>query len=362
MVHAGVATDGLHVVRYRESERDTLFDFICQSFSASDAETLIEQWDWKYGRNPFNLDGQPFVLLLKDGPQIAGMYGRLFYRVVVGGEVYVANHGCDLVIHPQYRGRRLSSLLRRRDRLDSAIHFSWQNEASHGAARRDGTAGVPIVSMVRPLPFAKTAAARTGSGGLGRAAGVVASGALRFIRRRRRPLEPGIGVELVQCFDERFDRLWERCRRAHSVMLVRDCLYLRWRFTQRPGAEYAIWAATRGSEAVGYMITRHVDRGGERWGYLVDFLVEGRSAALFELLLDAAVEGLRAAGAAAVTCRVSMPPYREMLRCGGFVRSPGGPRGYLRVRTRRVDGVLAAAADPHKWFFTMGDGDLEMSI
>ena len=109
-----VTTDEYEVVRYRCTDRDRVFAFLREALSGTDSARLSQQWDWKYDANPFNPDGGPHILLLQARGQLLAMYGRLFFPIVIDGSERLAHHGCDLLVHPAYRGRRLSARLRGR--------------------------------------------------------------------------------------------------------------------------------------------------------------------------------------------------------------------------------------------------------
>jgi GNAT superfamily N-acetyltransferase len=351
----------VQVVRYQRADRERVFALLRDVYPPSDAARLMRQWDWKYEDNPFNPDREPYILLLQEHHQLVGMYGRLFFPAVIDGSLHLIHHGCDLVVHPAYRGRGLSAQLRDRDLIESAIHFSWQNEASYQAARRDGTAGVPYRALVRPLDVGVMLRHVVGDHWFTRTASGLINGALqRLPPVRRHSGDPEVAVTRIACFDDRFYRLWQRCSDGYRAMIVRDQGYLEWRFSQRPGAEYYIAAATRGSDLVGYMVTRYADRNGERRGYLVDFLVEKSEAPVFAALVAHAVDYLRQQRASLAICRLAVPPYRSMLYRHGFLPWPGAPRGYLRVRMPPQSSP--SATDARQWFLTMGDGDLEMSF
>ena len=351
--------DDVQVVHYQRADRERVFTFLRDAYPPADAARLMRHWDWKYEDNPFNPDREPYILLLQEHRQLVGMYGRLFFPAVIDGTVHLVHHGCDLVVHPAYRGHGLSARLRDRDLIESAIHFSWQNEASYQVARRDGTAGVPYRALVRPLDVSVMVRHVVGDRWLSRAASSLINRALQHMPPVRRQT-PEVAVTRIPSFDDRFDRLWQRCGGGYRAMIVRDRRYLEWRFSQRPDAEYRIAAATRGSDLVGYMVTRCADRNGARWGYLVDFLVEKRSAPVFAVLVAHAVDDLRQQRASLAICRTAVPPYCSMLYRHGFLPWPRAPRGYLRVRMPPQSSP--SAADARQWFLTMGDGDLEMSF
>jgi hypothetical protein len=108
-----------------------------------------------------------------------------------------------------------------------------------------------------------------------------------FLHRRFRN---GIGtIVRLQGIDERCDSLWEHSRSADRAMVIRNCRYLKWRYMDRPDAEYSLFGVERGSELLGILVARSTIRDGMRWGYLVDFLVANKNAeGVFGLLIQAA--------------------------------------------------------------------------
>lgn len=349
-------SDDVQVVRYRPADRPAVWALLRETFAAADAERLIRQWDWKYEANPFNQDGAPYVLLLKKQAEVIGLYGGLFLRFIVGGRECVVHHGCDMSVHPAYRGAHLSKRLRNRNRTDNPLHFSWQNATSYQVVRAEKVQGVPLVSVVKPLALGYVIERASGHRWRGRRTVPEGEGALPGVRRG------GWQVTEIDGFDERFDRLWQRACRDYPVMLVRDRRYLDWRFTQRPDARYRVLAATAGAEVSGYLVLRCTVKDGEPWGYVVDFLVEGRRQSVFSALLTEAVAQLRRDGAKAVGCRVTVPPYRSFFYRHGFIRYPWRSGGYIRARANLPDVALQPFGDVRQWFLTMGDGDLEMSL
>ena len=353
--------DDVRVVRYQRADRERVFTFLREALPPAESARLMRQWEWKYEANPFNRDNEPYILLLQGHRQLVGIYGRLFFRAVIDGAERLVHHGCDLVVHPAYRGHGLSARLRDCDLIESALHFSWQNEASYQVASRDGTAGVPYRALVKPLDVSAMVRHVVGDHWFARTVSSVINRALQHIPPlRRHSAAPEVAVTRIASFDDRFDRLWQRCCGSYRAMIVRDRRYLDWRFKQRPDAEYSIVVATRGSDLVGYMVTRCVDRDRKRWGYLADFLVEEGSALVFAVLVEHAVNELRQQNAALAICRIAVPPYLSMLYRQGFLPWARAPQGYLRVRMPLQSSP--SAADARHWFWTMGDGDLEMAF
>ena len=87
-------------------------------------------------------------------------------------------------------------------------------------------------------------------------------------------------------FDERLNRLWERVRRHTGITIVRNNVYLNWRFVQNPHGQYKIFAALEDdSEICGYMVSTLKREMGLKIGYIVDFLVSEDDTDTFHRLL-----------------------------------------------------------------------------
>lgn len=355
--------DTLPVVRYTKSDRDAVFALLRAASSRGASDRLIHQWDWKYDANPFNRGGEPYILLLKDGAQTIAMFGAVPVRVVIAGsERWVAQTG-DWVVHPDYRGRGLSRRLLSHRLADTPLRFAWANALSRQAAHSPAARSVPLAPLVHPLDVGRIVLQLTGNRWLSRWSGAAVEHVRSLTRTpRRHPTLPGVSVAQATTFGPSSDVLWRQTCTDYPVMVVRDQRYLNWRFVERPDARYTVFVATRRSELVGYLILRVTEQAGMRWGYLVDFLVQHKSAALLALLIDVGIEHFRQQEVAAISCRATMPPYRETIRSRGFYPVRWGPQAYFHMRVELADPAVQAFRDERQWFVTMGDGDLEMSF
>lgn len=340
--------DAFHVLRYRRSDREEVFAFVDATHSHPARDRLLRQWDWKYEANPFNRDGEPYILLLRHGARLVGMLGTIPLRVFLDGREHWLSHSCDWMLHPDFRGEGLGRRLIAKHRADKPLRFSWQNDLSYRSLRqRTPGSYATIRPLVRPLDFTHVLRRTT---------------ARRLTRPTRGTRTAGadISVARVETVDERFGVLARRACRDHRALLVRDEAYLDWRFFRRPDAAYTVLAASRAGELLGYVVLRPApDQAGVLWGYLVDFLVERRSRPLFALLLRSAIAYLRDAGAKGISCR-ALPPYRGVLYRHGFFPLWWRAPHHFHISLDLPDPAVRALEDVRQWHLTMGDGDLEM--
>jgi hypothetical protein len=414
-------TSEFHIQRYRKSDREGVFDLWRSTHSGDSADRLICQWDWKYDHNPFNReaelsrrasrervrefieathfgpqaerqrsryrsyllesdgnDDDPDIFLLKKNDrEVLGMICSFPQLFQVGGTPQWVFVECDWIVHPEYRNKHFSFQLANRLRSGYALGFGWLgvNAQRIIGNRHDAIGAKQILSqlpptgvkrampLVKPIDWRYLATRYTQNRFLRSAASVLAANAtpLRHVFAGRARI-PGVSVVQIESFDDVIDRLWQRASRDYPVMAVRDRRYLNWRFVARPDATYTMLTAVNGSETIGYLIFRVREDGGQPIGYLVDYLVENRSAAVFSLLLRHAEDKLLRDRVKAIVCNVASPPYRGTLIRHGYFPVLLDTRGYLSAAANSFDPKLRVFTDLRRWFVTMGDGDLDMSF
>jgi hypothetical protein len=357
-------SNSIRPVRYTQADRDDVFAFLRSVYPPGRSEPLIRQWDWKYDANPFKREAEPYIVVLKDGRRIVGLFGGVPLRCVVRGEERWLSHGGDWVIDPHYRDRGLSRLLWEGHEFHRSLRFSWVNEYSFQKGRsRVRMDMARLAPLVKPIDFSSVIERMTGNSWLSRPGGALVAATVRLVEPLLKSATvPNVTIERTDTFDERFDALWRRVCQDYPVMIVRDQRYLSWRFLTRPDAVYTVLTATRGGDLLGYLVVRSADRAGERWGYLVDFLVEGKSPELLSMLIRRGVECLRQDGVKAISCRAVVPPYRRPLYALGFLPLRWGPRGYIGAYVRALDPAYLVFRNVRSWFVTMADGDLELDF
>jgi hypothetical protein len=402
--------------RYTHADRAEVMALVGAAVSANYARHLDRIWSWKYDSHPLNCEmeqerkenrpklladlestglapvvanwgiatdelppdryGAPYILLLKAGNRIAAIMGCLPQAFLIEGRRFLVSAGCDMAVHPDYRGESLSMRVSTRMALDHGLTLGWSNETSRRVgerfARRTmrqwrskttvGWGRMRVVALVKPIDWNYIVQRSTNLNLPGNIAAMVAAGAQRFNHPFGAP-QPSGSIEIfrLESFDGRIDALWQRVSREHLVIAVRDSAYLNWRFNSRPDASYvAIAAADPEGKVVGYLVYRIIEQDGARWGYIVDFLSEGDPSQIFALLVRRAEEMMVRAGVRAIVCFIAKAPFRQALRRAGFYPSIFGTRSYVGGAIIKEDLSLRPFAEVQKWFITMSDGDAEM--
>ena len=406
------------IQRYSRSDRARVFELLRVARAAGFARPLIDQWNWKYDDNPFNREAEcyrrahrdellrireqyspevlqkwdvrseddlpereddPLILVAKTrAGEVIAMLGAVPVRFLVGGAKEWASVTCDWFVRPEHRDNQLSMRLSMRLASERVLRFTWGSQTSGIARTRWLAANSParqpfralpsnrvqLTPLAKPIDWGYLAHRKTGRRWF--AAGAAVAGSLiRPVERLIHRPKPVAGVTIVELteFDQRFDQLWSRVQGDYAVVAIRDSRYLRWRFDARPDATYLRLAALRGSDLVGYLVCRTAtESDGATIGYLVDFLIENRSTDLFSLLLWHAEQNLLRHRVKAIVCTVASSPFREQLMRSGYHKFESGRApGYFSSAVNSTDPALLRFADLRQWYFTMSDGDLELT-
>jgi len=235
------------------------------------------EWDWAFARNPA---GRRIWVAECEGV-IAAQCAALPYRVILDGRPASFTQGVDSMVHPDHRkGLRRPGLY-----VETAYPFfrqfgAWDADLLHY--------GWPVEP-----------AWRIGRTFLG----------YEIVRTQvihAREVDPGPtaapeGVVRVQRFGPEARALYDRCSAHWGASTIRDDAFLNWRFLERPGFQYHVFAVPGADGALrGYAVYRRADRPYPGSGLLMDWLVPEDDLEAARLLREAVLAQARADGAQAV--------------------------------------------------------------
>ena len=150
-------------------------------------------------------------------------------------------------------------------------------------------------------------------------------------------------------FSGEFDEFYRRVSKELAFCVEKNAQWMNWRFCQRPGAPYTVYAAREGDAMTGYVILKQwQDPSGYRKAHIMD--LHGTDEATI-LQLMAAAESYAAACDELNLWSVQGYPYRNALEAAGFTpgfRQPLIVRTYDRSPVQYPDGYCS---------LMYGDGD-----
>ncbi len=361
----GGAAVGLEIRPYRPGDEEAIL--ACWNSIFPDPERGIaprdlEWWRWFFLENPAS--DEPRIMLALDGDVVVGQYAGCPCRAVLEGrgEVTVVQ-AVDLMVRPEYRrvnppdeGDQVvcfTDLVRwgwkaRRRRPGLFVHLGRRYYERWCGPDKD------LMTYGYAVP-----AWRIGNKYLGYE--VVETTEILFREtgascfRPRSKETDSLEVVPLERFGAETDELWERIAPEFHFALVRDSLYMNWRFASRPGRPYRAFLAREksGGRPRGIAVFRKHDFLVRGTGLLADWLVPAADDEASEVLLGALEE--TAAGEGCVFLGALFSPLDP--RFLAFQR-----KGFLVMGTSYVLGVVTFYRDPswlrERWYYTLGDSDL----
>ena len=324
------------------------------------ADNMARTWDWKYERNPFNVNGKPFIVVVEhEGAIVATQFG-MAGRIKVGSDVYPMQWGTDTQIHPQHKaaGGLLAQYL---ETSVTDIFMGIPNQEFYAILERTGEV-TPVTSFTQYASIVRLAPGLMAKGkdpAKARLFGLCFSPAAALLRLCR-PNSGGraLTVTPISSFGREFDQFWETVSHDYDAICVRDAAFLNWRFSQCPSRDYTIYAAHRGMTLAGYVVLHDIDLNGERVGVISDCLTRRHDRKTVRALISRAIQDLEARGVDRIKCVISSgldDLGRELRRSGLYLRLKV-PGGLLNQAGPHQDAVRAAK----DWYVTLADSDLDV--
>lgn len=303
----------------------------CAVFPGLILENERARWEWEFGRNPAPPPPFPRALVLERAGAIVGAFVFLPYRVQLADEVVVGASGIDLCIAPDARG-------------GGRVHAMVSRWLEPGFS--DFPFAVALNDASRHL-FTKHGARLLG--GLGES--------IAWGRYLAQPFEPPdrelLADETIRDLPPDTDALWERVRRDHRLLLVKDSAYLRWRWRDFPFGGVTMVRAVGGrGETRGLAMLQDDPKAQDV--YVADLLHAADDAAAQRSLLRRAVEVAHAAGRRVLWSSTRDARALPVLRDEGFVLVPA-PVPTFCARVHAVP--RGGAVDVSEWATAIGDGD-----
>ena len=72
------------------------------------SQSAIEHWRWKY----LTTQEKPICAIAEENDEIIGCWHRILYKIKFGQEIINGSQGADVAVHPEYKGKRISSNMR----------------------------------------------------------------------------------------------------------------------------------------------------------------------------------------------------------------------------------------------------------
>lgn len=344
----GSLTAGFQVRSYRPGDEK----WLVETFSSVFHERSLDEWNWLFRPQPCRSSEVDIRILESEG-RLVGSVSHIGTPAWVEGKLLRLAIGCDMMVHPDFRGRGGAELLVKAFRESGHgfdLNFGTVTGGSRQATRRQlGTTAMgwaPRWIRVRTRGAGRNVALRSVVSAVDRIYGRVASWP--------RPALPVIDLETL---GPEVDDLARDSAGFAACIRVRDSAYLRWHWLEDPRTHWRI-RAVWGEDAVlrGIAVIGARGEGADRRGVIADLLA--RDPAALRALVSDAWARLVQDGCHSVTCVYRDPRRwaRIALLRSGFRREvalgPGVACGPLSPRAGELVTRLKS------WYLTSADTDL----
>lgn len=297
-------------------------DALLALFQASYGKNFyLAWWAWWARLSPM---GRNRVYAAEDpgNHALAGAYSLLPFKLWLNGRVATASLCNNVCTHPDYQRRGVFAGL------------------GHYALSGDGHLGIGM-SLGMPNAQALPGHLRVGW-----------SVACRLpLMTKTGSLTQSHGCREVMGLDASVDRLIQRIKPKYALLGMRGAAWMRWRYSERPGAHYRFFVVDNYPEIHGYMVLKRYAVGDTHRIHIVDIHAE-TDKALHELIYCAEDA---ASGAALVNLYSNdHDPYKPTLEAHGFEAVQDGDCLIMH-------GNIGPTEMPdvrRGWCFNLGDNDV----
>jgi GNAT superfamily N-acetyltransferase len=314
-------------------------------------------WRWQIRENP---DGTAWIHLAEDGNKIVGHLADLPKRFSVQGKVVLGTLTHDMMVHPDYRRRGISTAMARyaihkieREKGLFMTAYSIREESLNSLLKTGWKAVLKLPVLVFPIRFHAIVNRYLGFQPMSLLIGGMARCFYFFLfgwRRKRK--SKGVEIERVNELDEKYDRFWEKAISLYPIMGNRSRSYLTWRYLRHPTRSYVIYRALQKGEMKGYIVLRRVELLRFNSAVIVDLLALDEET--LSKLVKKGVEHSHRERTDLLGFMVPKPhPYYQSLRKEGFL--PSFKTFHFLVYSHFREEVLF---DPKGWYVTWGDTDV----
>ena len=306
-----------------------------------------EEWRWQFLDGP---GGPAVIYLLDHGGTPVGHLAHMPFAAWIDGRHARLALGCDTMILPEHRGRGgvktlLQAFLAGPHGFDARLGFPTDRTIDL-MRRHDGG------SLLGLLP--KWVRLLKGPRELG-AAAPLGTPVVKLHGRLASLPSPRPEATVLDDLGRDVDELAADSRAFAPCIRIRDAAYLRWRWQERPGAQWTILGVRGEGQLRGFAVTGVEGSPAGRRGRIVDLLA--RDAESLRALLSECVRRSGASGCDRVVCeyRDPRPWARRAFFRSGFVPL----RGDLKVVGRALSDLSGRLPEKlESWYLTRGDSDL----
>jgi GNAT superfamily N-acetyltransferase len=313
---------------YIKGDEKEIMDLDARELPTQWNPRTLENWHWKFTeRNPA---GHSFIWVAEHGGHLVGHFAAVPYRLKIFDEVVTASHTIGALVDKKYRNRGLLKFVGEKlmeELVKNNIPYTWgfPNRLAHKFEN--------VILKYNDL---------------------VDFSLWKVEKAALKKTPPNPGIRAVMEFDEAFNKLWERCSPGYEIAVVRNKIYLDWRYLQRPDWKYYPFAFYENDELKGYVVLKLYREENTQRGHIIDIFAQRDDAQTLAALIDHSINFFIEQAVDEITVLIWGSSLIETLFTDrGFFKAPFDRPLILRINLDHK--YKDKMRDNSHWYFTMGD-------
>ncbi|MEP9410035.1 MAG: GNAT family N-acetyltransferase [Candidatus Brocadia sp.] len=274
---------------YREGDEKSIIELFNRVF---DSPMTLEEWEWKYKRNPAVTVLADWITVLEKDGRIIGHFASIPFDVKYKNKTVKSGQAIDTMLDPAEKmGIKFLHELYKYHlaaNTEPLFGFGFPNEKAYLIGKKFlGYQNLgEFIQLFKRLSLRSAVKRRFPN---------IPSFTLNIIHRLSRKFfslsvkgDDRYVIEETDNFDDRINVLWEKTKERFGITIIRNKDYLNWRYNNRG---FKIFLAKQGVEIHGYIVLRIKVLDYATVGYIVDiFSREEATNALLARALKVFIE------------------------------------------------------------------------
>jgi len=325
----------------------------------------IKHWNWEYKKNPNN---RIEIFLAIDKNKIIGHYAIIPMKMKIGNAEYIVSLSLDTMTHKRYRGQGIfpqlaTNLYEDLGKNKIPITYGFPNSQSYkGFINKLNWFEISKVPIyIKPLNFVSIVNLYLKNIILSKFIGNILKSLFNlFIKKIQTPID--IEIKEFTKIGNEFDTLWNNTKNEIIVGIVRDQVYLNWRYLQKPEDNYIIYGLMEKHILRGYTILKIEERFNLKIGLIMDILTDPSDTLYQTLLVNHAVSYFKKKKVDIISVIIyPFSRYYKAFRKQRFFHAfklffPEDI--YFGARINNSDVDFSLIKNPRNWYITWGDTDV----
>jgi len=327
------------ICTYQSGDENSILETFNEVFKT---QRTLEHWQWKYLGNPY---GKTWISAVWHQNKIVAQYAGYPVSLYFKNETHLTCHAADVFSVPKYRrvGHGETALMSRAFRyyerlyLENSVVFAYGFAVNAGTHQRLGELfwkyNVPVPIYQRILEEKQISQHRNMK--------------TWFFQLK------GYKVEKATKTGEWANDLFEKVKDNYGWLLVRDQMYLKWRYEQHPDFNHEFWVVYYWGKPIGWIAGRLEN---QRW-LLGDALFDPQYAQIgFQLILNKLSKEYPQIQQIDSWCSEVPLWWNQILDELGFIKQRQFQ--HLDLIDKIYLGEMSHAELAQNFYFTWGDSDL----